>query len=177
MQQESMLAPTDGQSKAANFDLLLYPRRNLFFCKYEKSAQVCSSKRSGHGHIGGIPARCHEHTANTRLAVAGVECPPTAIEIHLKPSAKVHGKNYGDADVAEVTSRIACWNVECAAKGDRQMLIVATYGHAFSKNVKSRHCRPGMLIVERHFVVDPIANGLYTAPARRDLSEQFKRNA
>src|ERR1700683_5443584 len=57
------------------------------------------------------------------------------------------------------------------------MLKVAAYADALSKNIEGSLCGPCVLIVERHFIVDPVANGLHTTPARLDLSEQFKGNA
>src|SRR5580658_7431070 len=140
-------------------------------------AQVCSSKRSGHCHIGRVPARCHEHTANPGLVIAGIECPPTVFEIDLEPCTEWRWEDYGDADVAQIPRGITCGNVECAAEGDGQVLIVATYADALSKNIEGGFCGPGVLIVKRDFVVDPVADGLHAAPAGFDLSEQLKRNA
>ena len=56
------------------------------------------------------------------------------------------------------------------------MLKVAAHAHAFSKHIESRLCGPGMLIVERHFIVNPVANGLHAAPAGFDVPKKFKRN-
>ena len=134
-------------------------------------------KRSGHRHIGGIPPRRHEYTANPGLVVAGVEGPPTALEIDFKPRTEVHWKDHRDADIAQIASGIACRNVECAAKSDRKMLKVAAYADAFSEDVEGSLCGSRVLIVKRHLVVDPVANGLHSAPAGFDLPEQFKRDA
>ena len=178
---ETVFPPADSRSEAyrieTRLELFLNWRRNFFFGNNKKAAQVCPSKRSGHRHIGGIPPRRHEYAANPGLVVAGIECPPAAFEIDLEPRTEVHGKNDGDADIAQITRGVACRNVERAAKGNGKMLKVATYADAFSKDIQGSLCRPGMLIVKGHFVVDPVANGLHAAPAGFDLSEQFKGNA
>ena len=56
------------------------------------------------------------------------------------------------------------------------MLKIATDAHAFSKDIEGSLCRPGMLIVKRHFVVHPIADGLHAAPAGLDLPKKLKRD-
>ncbi len=170
-----MFAPADSRRETYRIerrqDLFPNRRRNLFFGNYKKAAQVCSSKRSGHSHIGGIPPRRHEYTANPGLVIAGIESPPAAFEIGLEPRTEVHRKNHWDADIAQITRCIACRNVERTAKGDGKMLKVATYADAFSKDIEGSLCGPGMLIVKGHFVVNPVANGLYATPAGFDLSE------
>ena len=178
---ETVFPPADSRSEAyrieTRLELFLNWRRNFFFGNNKKAAQVCPSKRSGHRHIGGIPPRRHEYAANPGLVVAGIECPPAAFEIDLEPRTEVHGKNDGDADIAQITRGVACRNVERAAKGNGKMLKVATYAHAFGEDIESSLCGSGMLIVKRHLVVDPVANSLHPAPAGCDLSEQFKRDA
>src|SRR5580658_165512 len=157
-------------------DLLPSARRGLFLCDDEKTSQVRLPERSGYRYISGIAARCHQYAANPGLIVPGVERPPTAFEIDLEPCAEVHGKDHGDADIAQITGRIARGNVECPAKGNGKMLKVATYAHAFSKDIEGSLCGPRMLIVKRHFVVDPVADSLHAAPAGWYVPKKLKRD-
>lgn len=56
------------------------------------------------------------------------------------------------------------------------MLKIATQAHAFGKDIQCGLCGLRMLIVERHFIVYPVADGLHAAPAGFDVSKEFKRD-
>src|SRR5208282_3958576 len=140
----------------------------------EESAQVGLSKGCGHGDIGRISTCSHQDAPQPRLIVPSIKGPPAMIEIGFEPCAEIHGRAQWHSDVSQVPSRIASWNIQRSAKCNGQMLIIATHADAFSVDIESGLRGPSMLIVERNFVVDPIANCLHPSPAWRRISKQFK---
>src|SRR5271170_1747975 len=90
-----------------------------------KLLQPGGSEGCGDGDVRRIASEGHQYAADSRHVVACVECPPAAIEVSLKPGTEIHGRRSGHADIAEISGRIARWNIQTAAESDRQMLEIA----------------------------------------------------
>jgi hypothetical protein len=69
----------------------------------------------------------HHDAADPRLAKAGIEREPPAVEIDFVPGTEIHQFGFdGRADVAEITGAIARRDVHPAARHDGKMGDVAT---------------------------------------------------
>lgn len=139
--------------------------------------QVRLAERSGDRDIGCVAAGCHQYAADARLIVAGIERPPLSVEPRLEPCAEVHGVPQRNADIAQITGGVPGGNVECAAKRDGEMLEIATHPDALGKDVECGFGRAGLLIIERHVVVGPVADILHPAPAGTHTSKKLKGDA
>src|SRR5271166_1649505 len=139
-----------------------------FLGHYRKARQVRRAKGGCDGYVRGVTASRNQHSSNARGVIAGIENPPLIVEIRLKPGAEIHRKHQRNADVAEVSGGVACRNVQGAAEGDGQMLIIAAHANTVGENVERRARRTRMVVAEPHFGVHPVAVGLHPSPAWRD---------
>jgi hypothetical protein len=77
-----------------------------------------------------------QYASNATTVVPSIKCIPLALKINLKPSTKVHRiRHWRNFDVTQITSRIPSWNVQAAAKRNRQMREVSTHADLFPESV------------------------------------------
>lgn len=81
----------------------------------------------GQRHVRGIPPLRDQNPSNAQHVVARIEHPPAPVKPYLHPGCEV-ARRIGrcHADVAQIAGAIPRGNVHTAAKGDRQMRVIAT---------------------------------------------------
>src|SRR4029077_10405924 len=104
--------------------------------------------------------------------MAGIKCPPTVLQVHLKPRAEVHRRRREDnPDVAEISGGVARTNIHGPAKRDGQMLEVTTHSNAFGVHPQCRARGTREPVAKRDFAVHPLADFPHSRPAWRGISE------
>src|ERR1700691_1088739 len=138
--------------------------------------QAGIAERCGDGNIRGVPARSHQHAPDARFVISRIESPPAVFKVNLEPRAEVH-RSIGewDADVSQISSRIARWNIQRPAERNRQVLKVPAHSPPFPVHVERGFCGAGKLIAESDILVYPVTDSLHPLPPRRDASEQLGR--
>ena len=135
--------------------------------------KVRRPERGGYRHVHGVSTAGHQHSADPRGVVPGVEREPPAVEVRLEPTAEVHrARRCGHADVAEVAGRIPRRNAQAPAEGQGQMIKVAAYTCPLLVDVGGALERTGELVAKLDVRVYPVADGLHPRPAKPGLSEQ-----
>src|SRR5580704_1242000 len=139
----------------------------------EEILQVGDSERRRQSNVGGVAPDSHENATDARRVVAGVEGPQAAGKIDFEPGGKVHRRRRKrDTNVAEVSGSVAGGNVERAAEGDGQMLVIAADALPFGEDVEGGFRRPGILVSEDNLLVNPVADSLNARPARQEMSKE-----
>ena len=96
----------------------------------------------------------------------GVQRMPSAPEINLKPSTKIHRVGIAwHAYIAKVAGAIAGRDVEAPTKGNSQMGIITTNTHAFLMRVPSRAISSGIRITELNSVMGVLQYSLNARPS------------
>jgi hypothetical protein len=143
----------------------------------DKFLEVRGPERGGYRHVHGVPTAGHQHSADPRRVVPGVEREPPAVEVRLEPTAEVHrARRCGHADVAEVAGRIPRRNAQAPAKGQGQVIKVAAYTRPLLVDVVSTLERTGELVAKLDVAVYPVADGLHPRPAKPGLAEERPGN-
>lgn len=128
------------------------------------------------GGVSGVAAMGHENAANARDIVARVKGVPLPVQVGLKPGAEIHGESHRcHTNIAEIAGAVAGGDVHAATQGDGQMGKIATDAGALAQRLQG--CATGACahIVKSSMLVDKIADGLHTWPARLCLVEQRAR--
>ena len=121
-----------------------------------------------------IPSTGHQHPPDPRLIMARVKDMPLPAQIYLKPRAEIHRKrHWRNADVAQISSRIPCRDIEATTEGDREVRKIPANPGAVLKSLACRAIRPGLLIVELDVLMDEITNRLNPRPTFFDRSKAF----
>src|ERR1700722_14200662 len=80
-----------------------------------ETRQRVRSKRGRDRHIRGIATARHQDPSDPWRVEAGIEDMPLAAQISLEPAGEIHRRIHRrDADVAQITSAIACRYVHAA---------------------------------------------------------------
>jgi hypothetical protein len=116
-----------------------------FIGDYMKTFEVRDCERGSDGNISGVSPHCHQHAANTRLIVTGIERPPAIAEICFKLGTEIHRiGRCRNSDVAEISGRVSRWNIQGSTEGNCQMLIIAADAQALGIDIQSCLCGTGM---------------------------------
>src|SRR5450631_3733263 len=107
----------------------------------EEVPQIGDAEGGEEGNVCSVPSGGHENAAYARhvVIIACVERPPAAAEVDLEPGTEIHGgRRQVYANIAQVARGVAGRDIQAAAKGDSEMLVVAAHTHAFRVNIQGR---------------------------------------
>src|SRR5271157_5676735 len=145
-----------------------------FLGKDREARQVGCAERGRNGDIRGVTAGRNQHPTDTRQVIARVENPPSVVQIYLEPRTEIHGQRGGNADVAQVPRAVARGNVQGAAEGDGQVLIIAADSDPVREHVERGPGRTCVLVPEHHFGIYPITDCLHASPPGSGSTEEFR---